>query len=382
MNKKYRPKIKLFSVDQEDVKPNLAGTYTIAERRARSILIQKQRAQLVEEAGYTRMLHQISLLNELTDGASARALARAHRLEVACKTVRDDARRRQIDIRCRLEREERLQSHPRPPPPPPPKNRTRPVPKQGKREQRAQPLSADDLYLDDVRPLSVSNPSILHTCILCFNAKSHPVFCRMEITRKPVAHDVEAAAIERAHHNWDQSSVAYSWDGLSFPWANRIITTLSSTIGTMPTTVADAEKFRLAVKKTEGKWYLFAGGLMLRNSLTMTAEYFAEMADKKIYFVVDGDCSIYESMSLKTSLVPMPKTPGMRWEIYKAVFTQRHTLVTRQTVRHVVVTLGDAPVTWHQYCLPIANAAPARVLPAVPGQGDARRVKERVSLTR
>ncbi|KAJ7698224.1 hypothetical protein B0H14DRAFT_2649551 [Mycena olivaceomarginata] len=267
MSKKHRPKIKLFSVDQEDVKPgkhhpslrpirgppslivsDLPGPYTNAERRARGLLIQKQRTQLVKEAGFTRMLGQISLLNELNNGALARAHARENRLAAARKAARDEARRLQIDIRCRLAREERLRNHPLPPPSLPPGNRTRPVPKQGKRAQRAQPLSEDDLYVGDVRPLSIPNPSILHACILCFNAKSHPVLlkcghsscyicirllletdwccpypsCGTEITCKPVAHDVEAAAIERVHPNWDQSSVAYSWDGLWFPWANRI----------------------------------------------------------------------------------------------------------------------------------------------------------------
>lgn len=74
------------------------------KRHMCSILVQKQCAQLVEEAGYTCMLCQIALLNELSDGASARVHAWADRLEATCKT----ARCTQIDICCRLEREEWL----------------------------------------------------------------------------------------------------------------------------------------------------------------------------------------------------------------------------------------------------------------------------------
>ncbi|KAJ7772800.1 hypothetical protein B0H14DRAFT_2632269 [Mycena olivaceomarginata] len=76
-------------------------------------------------------------------------------------------------------------------------------------------------------------------------------------------------------------------------------------------TVADADKFCLAIEKTEGKWYLSASGLMSHNSLVKMAEYLCDciafegvytgngclVADKEIYYVVDGDCSIYNTIA-------------------------------------------------------------------------------------
>ncbi|KAJ6556338.1 hypothetical protein B0H19DRAFT_1262410 [Mycena capillaripes] len=114
--------------------------------------------------------------------------------------------------------------------------------KQGRRVAHETPLTKDDLYLDDLRPLMVTYPKILHTCSLCLGLKSHPVVyicghshcfvctrisletswacksCGKTITRRPVPHEEEEASIARDFFaGWDESRVTYNWKGLSFP---------------------------------------------------------------------------------------------------------------------------------------------------------------------
>ncbi len=47
--------------------------------------------------------------------------------------------------------------------------------------------------------------------------------CGKVLTSRPVPHDVEGAAILRAHPGWDESRVVGSWDGLVFPRAHNFV---------------------------------------------------------------------------------------------------------------------------------------------------------------
>ncbi|KAJ7187561.1 hypothetical protein GGX14DRAFT_580984 [Mycena pura] len=136
-------------------------------------------------------------------------------------------RREKIDARCRAA----LEKERRPPALQPFKIRI--VPRWGRRQARNEPLTENELYLDDARPALILRPRLEHICILCHNAKSHPVLltcghshcyvcihmlletqwacpeCEKDVTGRSVPHDVEAAAIEHDNPGWDNSRVAY-----------------------------------------------------------------------------------------------------------------------------------------------------------------------------
>ncbi|KAJ7042213.1 hypothetical protein C8F04DRAFT_1176384 [Mycena alexandri] len=116
----------------------------------------------------------------------------------------------------------------------------------GYREPRTTALTREDLYDEGRLPaaLAFSRPS--QRCSLCAAVKCHPVSylcghshcyacirlwldrdwrcpvstCRALITREPHRHFAEEQALAEAFPNWvDATSVAYSWDGLTFPKA-------------------------------------------------------------------------------------------------------------------------------------------------------------------
>jgi hypothetical protein len=45
--------------------------------------------------------------------------------------------------------------------------------------------------------------------------------CGQVVTRRPQLDVEEVATIERAYPGWDQSKIAFGWEGLSFPAARR-----------------------------------------------------------------------------------------------------------------------------------------------------------------
>ncbi|KAJ7186239.1 hypothetical protein B0H12DRAFT_1246730 [Mycena haematopus] len=120
----------------------------------------------------------------------------------------------------------------------------------GKRRKREVPLTADDLYLDDARPSTTQIADAGHRCPICQYIKSHPVankcghsYCyvcirlRLEqewtcpvadcnrISRHPPTFDVgEAASVATDYPDRvDESTVSFSWDGLSFPFRPKSI---------------------------------------------------------------------------------------------------------------------------------------------------------------
>ncbi|KAJ6537888.1 hypothetical protein B0H19DRAFT_1078995 [Mycena capillaripes] len=107
-------------------------------------------------------------------------------------------------------------------------------PSKGLRRPRDALLTEEDLYLDDACPTPLQY-------FICQNGKSHPVSyqcghsncyvcirvsletswlcsqCKQLITARPSPHDEEKAVIEKENPGWDESRVAYWWDGVVFP---------------------------------------------------------------------------------------------------------------------------------------------------------------------
>ncbi|KAF8130505.1 hypothetical protein K438DRAFT_1999297 [Mycena galopus ATCC 62051] len=217
--------------------------HTRAQDEARHRLMSTQRRVIEAAAGYHYVLRYIALFFDITNAEEC------HRARLrACKTrLAHEARKREagykrwaqarydrINADSAAERARRLALAP-------PLAKIRLIPSQGKRDPREQPLTKDALYQTAVRPEFIQHPRIEHTCHLCLNAKSHPVLmpcghsacyvclrlslemewacpqCKLNITRRPVTHDAEAAEILAEHGDWDRSSVGYGWDGLVFP---------------------------------------------------------------------------------------------------------------------------------------------------------------------
>jgi hypothetical protein len=133
----------------------------ISDAKSPTHLILQQHTQLVQDAGYERMLQQISFLRECEDpGKPAREAA-------ACiEAVRHATRRLKKDAESYACYEKMM--------------RTRPPPHKiwlysghGHRTARETPLTEKDLYLDDVRPVSPWFPPLQYTCNICLYAKSH-----------------------------------------------------------------------------------------------------------------------------------------------------------------------------------------------------------------
>jgi hypothetical protein len=69
----------------------------------------------------------------------------------------------------------------------------------------------------------VCKHSMCYVCIrLWFETAWGCPQCKQKVTKKPVRDDDEAAAINADCGAWDQSRVAYSWDGLIFPGARQL----------------------------------------------------------------------------------------------------------------------------------------------------------------
>jgi hypothetical protein len=118
---------------------------------------------LIKDAGYERMLQQISLLQEVEDpGKPAREAA------ARVQAARNAARRAKKDAESRAFYEKMMRS--RPPP-----HKIRLYSRHGHRKARETPLMEDDLYIGDIRPNSPWFPPHQHTCTICLYAKSHPV---------------------------------------------------------------------------------------------------------------------------------------------------------------------------------------------------------------
>ncbi|KAJ7902930.1 hypothetical protein B0H13DRAFT_2335451 [Mycena leptocephala] len=226
----------IFKGPASEIIQDLPGSHTDAERRARICLILKQRADIIQDAGYEQMLAQIEILQEVADWGKWKQMQDAAQ---ELKVEQDRRRREAIDRRAALEQEVlgRVTLAPRP-------LGIRVIPMKGRRPAQRNPLTEDDLYLDDARPTWINRPSIDQTCNLCHNLKSHPVLyacrhsncyvcirvalekdwgcpsCRQDITGRPVPHDDEEATIAVDYPDWDLSAVDYSWDGLTFPRAH------------------------------------------------------------------------------------------------------------------------------------------------------------------
>ncbi|KAJ6475382.1 hypothetical protein C8R45DRAFT_1009965 [Mycena sanguinolenta] len=125
----------------------------------------------------------------------------------------------------------------------PPRRRVR-VLKDGKRTLRLRPLTAEDLYLDDARPLTDAEIDVkaYHKCSICRALLTHLVstqcghtFCfvclRVWLEKKwtcldcvcilactPHRHWITEEALREAYPTWiDKSRISFSWDGLVFP---------------------------------------------------------------------------------------------------------------------------------------------------------------------
>ncbi|KAJ7210213.1 hypothetical protein B0H12DRAFT_1079743 [Mycena haematopus] len=230
--------------------------HTPAENQARSRIIYGQRAALEAEAGYARVLAQIMLLADLTDvEACARARERTRRIQDARNQVRRDKK----DAQCRAEHEQWLASRPSLPQP----NKIRLIYPQGKRAQRTEPLTEDDLYLTAARPEFLAHPLILH---------------------------VEAAQINSTYPGWNTSEVEYSWDGLQFP-------PLAWMAKRKPAVAVDEEDFNDGSDSDDS-----ADGYVPRQSVP------------RIHRVPDESTTITTSgrSRLKRSTVPTPASPAKK----------------------------------------------------------------------
>ncbi|KAJ7308737.1 hypothetical protein DFH08DRAFT_823765 [Mycena albidolilacea] len=183
---------------------------------------------LRQAAGHRRMILQISLLDKLIACGWSEH-------KKACAILRHE----QKDVQDLTNYETWQIAHPPPPP------TLRIMHRRGKRTVRPEPLEEDDLYLNNARPGDILLPELEHTCCLCLNAKCHPVKlscghsacfvcvrllletqwgcneCGQVVTWRPQLDVEEVATIEQAYPGWDQSKIAFGWEGLSFPAARR-----------------------------------------------------------------------------------------------------------------------------------------------------------------
>ncbi|KAJ6503843.1 hypothetical protein C8R45DRAFT_1091612 [Mycena sanguinolenta] len=164
---------------------DLPGHYTAAERQAHVRIASAQHAAVEATAGRPGMLGHVALMAELVGGAHAREEGREAewaqkagvqrawlKAEVDCKASESMVLSKQyfrgpngeaLDTSewyiCSnsIRRKIRL------------------IYPQGRHAVRDKPLSEDDLYLSDMRPVFLTRPRLQHTCSLCLNAKSHPV---------------------------------------------------------------------------------------------------------------------------------------------------------------------------------------------------------------
>ncbi|KAJ7343939.1 hypothetical protein DFH08DRAFT_1009139 [Mycena albidolilacea] len=189
---------------------DVPGFHTDQERSAQIRLVLQQHEELTRVAGPRRMTFQISLMDELI------ARARTER-EKACTSLQRELKEAQDCVNA-----EAWQLA-RPPPPP----------------RFGSYITEEDLYLDNTRPRNIGWPKLEHTCRLCLNAKSHPINtcfvcvhflletqwgcdeCGQLVTRWPKLDVEQATVMEQAHPGWDQSWIAFGWEGLSFLAAQR-----------------------------------------------------------------------------------------------------------------------------------------------------------------
>ncbi|KAJ6459362.1 hypothetical protein C8R47DRAFT_1226638 [Mycena vitilis] len=111
-------------------------------------------------------------------------------------------------------------------------------PEDGFRAPRASPLTKEDLYAQGRVPAIQPTPHPYQVCSICKNTKAHPVSncyacirvhlerswecpsCQAVIRAPPYQHEAEQENIAGSFPCWSAStSVAYSWDGLTFPVA-------------------------------------------------------------------------------------------------------------------------------------------------------------------
>jgi hypothetical protein len=145
----------IFKGPPSEIIRDLAGPHSDAERRARIHLILKQRATIIEDAGYEQMLAQIEILQQVMDWGRWQGEQDAAQ---DLKAEQDRRRREGIDQRTALEREVLGRVVPAPHP-----LGIRVVPMKGRRLAPGNPLTTDNLYLDDARPLWINRPGIGQT---------------------------------------------------------------------------------------------------------------------------------------------------------------------------------------------------------------------------
>ncbi|KAJ6506407.1 hypothetical protein C8R47DRAFT_1209584 [Mycena vitilis] len=156
--------------DPNPATPNPGVVYTRAEYSARCRVIRQLRDTMTRDAGYSRMVAQITVLAELTGRAEYEAKEAAAEAAAVAKALH---RRERVEAAENLWREEHQRAHP--PRQPVGIHRIPPIDPLGRRTVRNEPLTEDDLYLDAGRPRFVRWPKLEHTCTICQGLKSYPV---------------------------------------------------------------------------------------------------------------------------------------------------------------------------------------------------------------
>jgi hypothetical protein len=151
---------------------DLPRPHSLPEIHKRYAIIKDQHAFLEETGGRSQMLAQIATLGEIEAypvWREAREARERAAQAVLVQAERARLRRERKDAHARAEYEKRRAM------------RVSPLVGifrcEGRRVERATPLTEAELYLNDARPPSILSPPLLLTCALCFNLKSHPVSC-------------------------------------------------------------------------------------------------------------------------------------------------------------------------------------------------------------
>ncbi|KAJ7734901.1 hypothetical protein B0H14DRAFT_3516996 [Mycena olivaceomarginata] len=214
---------------------NVPGPRSLSEIRKRYAITNDQHTFLEEAGGHSQMLAHVATLGEIEAYSMWREAQERATQAVLTQAERARRRRERKDAQGRAEYEKRRVMRVFPP--------VGIFRREGRRLERATPLTTAELYLNDARPPSISSPPVLLTCPLCFNLKSHPVSykcghshcyvcirvwlesswacptCAKTITAAPIPEPDDQTAIAVSFPGWDDSEVAYGWDGLRFPRA-------------------------------------------------------------------------------------------------------------------------------------------------------------------
>ncbi|KAJ7643143.1 hypothetical protein DFH06DRAFT_1333926 [Mycena polygramma] len=111
----------------------------------------------------------------------------------------------------------------------------------GIRDQRDEALTVEDLWKPGSGPPHIDAVATEDNCTICLQLKSHPVFytcghghcytcvriwleehwecpqCKATITQEPFRIEAVESFVRRIYGDWDTSTIAYDWSGLTFP---------------------------------------------------------------------------------------------------------------------------------------------------------------------